>query len=329
MTIIKGVELDDYKYEKNELKLVIKNNTPIENKLHVIAVISNPCLFVRRYILFKQFLMRILNEEPNVILYIVELAYGNQKFIITDSKNPRHLQLRCDTPLWHKENMINIGVQKLLPSDWKAFAWIDGDLEFENSTWALDTLKILNGYKDIVQIWSHCVDMDKNNQTMRVFNSAGYHYSKNHKYCGAGQNYWHPGYAWAITRNAYERIGGLYERAILGSGDHIMMLALLNNVIKSVHTDSTIEYKQDILEFERQMSTLRFGYVPGTIYHHYHGTKENRKYTERWKILVHHEYNPLTFIKTNDDGIIVPSNICPESLSREIMNYFEERNEDE
>lgn len=329
MTIVKGVELDNYTYNKNELKLVIKNNNPIEEKLHVIAVISNPCLYLRRYILFKQFLLRMLNEEPNVILYIVEVAYKNQKFIITDSKNPKHLQLRCETPLWHKENMINLGVEKLLPSDWKAFAWIDGDLEFESSTWALDTLKILNGYKDIVQIWSHCVDMDNNKKTMKIFNSAGYQYSKNHKYISHGNNYWHPGYAWAITRKAYERIGGLYERAILGSGDFIMLLCLLNNGIKSINEKSTIEYKNDILEFELKMSTLRFGYVPGVMYHHFHGSKINRKYTERWKILVNHNYNPLTFVKRHENGLLIPTNIFPESLASDIMKYFEERNEDE
>lgn len=329
MTVVKGIELDDYKYKKNELKLALKNNLPIEDKLHVIAVISNPCLFVRRYILFKQFLLRILNEEPNVILYIVELAYNDQKFIITDSKNPHHLQLRCNTPLWHKENMINVGVKKLLPNDWKAFAWIDGDLEFESATWALDTLKILNGYKDIVQIWSHCVDMDNNQNTMQVFNSAGYHYSKNHMYTSKSPNYWHPGYAWAITRNAYEKIGGLYERALLGSGDNIMLFALLNNVIKSIHEESNIEYKKDVVELESKMSSLRFGYVPGTIYHYFHGSKVNRKYTERWKILVNHNYNPITFVKKDDNGILIPSNVFPESLANDIMKYFEERNEDE
>lgn len=78
MTVVKGVELDDFKYKKKDLKLVIKNNDPIEDKLHVIAVISNPCLFVKRYILFKQFLQRIEHEEPNVILYVVELAYKKQ-----------------------------------------------------------------------------------------------------------------------------------------------------------------------------------------------------------------------------------------------------------
>ena len=90
MTVIKGIELDDFKYKKNELKLVIQNNDPIEDKLHVIAVISNPCLYVTRYILFKEFIQRIENEERNVILYIVELTYGDQKFIVTDKKNKKH-----------------------------------------------------------------------------------------------------------------------------------------------------------------------------------------------------------------------------------------------
>jgi hypothetical protein len=329
MTIVKGIELDNFKYIKNDLKLVLKNNDPIEAKLNVIAVISNPILFVRRYILFKEFLQRIENEEPNVILYIVELAYSNQKFIITDSKNPRHLQIRCETPLWHKENMINLGVKKLLPSNWKAFAWIDGDLEFESNTWALDTLKILNGHKDIVQLFSHCVDMDKQNHTMRIFNSAGYHCSKGHTYCGLGQNYWHPGYAWAITRKAFDRIGGLYDRAILGSGDNIMLFSLLGNGIKSIDSSSTNEYKEDVLKFQEQMSTLRFGYVPGSIYHYFHGSKQNRKYSERWQILVKHNYNPLTFITYNSSGIIVPTHLFPKQLADDIYNYFEERNEDE
>lgn len=46
--------------------------------------------------------------EKNVKLYIV---YNNQSFKITEKNNKNHLQLRTDTPLWHKENMINIGNQ--------------------------------------------------------------------------------------------------------------------------------------------------------------------------------------------------------------------------
>jgi hypothetical protein len=64
---------------------------------------------------------------------------------------------------------VNLGVRNLLPKNYKAFAWIDGDIEFESPTWALDTLRILNGSKDIVQLFSHAVDMDKRENTMMVF----------------------------------------------------------------------------------------------------------------------------------------------------------------
>jgi hypothetical protein len=55
MTVINGIEIDDIDYKINEIKYAIKNNDPIEEKLHVILVISNPCLFARRYILLKEF----------------------------------------------------------------------------------------------------------------------------------------------------------------------------------------------------------------------------------------------------------------------------------
>ena len=127
-----------------EIRRAIIHNLPIEENLHVIAVFSNPCEWKQRYQLTKEFIER-MQYEKNVILYVVELAYGSQQHVVTDHENPRHLQLRCQIPLWHKENMINIGVKKLLPPDWKAFSWIDSDIEFEDANWAGNALRVLNG----------------------------------------------------------------------------------------------------------------------------------------------------------------------------------------
>jgi len=60
----------------------------------------------------KEFIDR-MKEYNNIKLYIVELAYGDQKFQVTDNTNKNHLQLRTKYALWHKENMINIDVKKL------------------------------------------------------------------------------------------------------------------------------------------------------------------------------------------------------------------------
>ena len=58
MTILNGIEIDNINYKTNDIKYAIKNNEPIEDKLNVIIVISNPCLFKRRYILAQDFIER-------------------------------------------------------------------------------------------------------------------------------------------------------------------------------------------------------------------------------------------------------------------------------
>jgi hypothetical protein len=171
--------------------------------------------------------------------------------------------------------------------------------------------------------------MDNHELTMSVFNSFGYQFTKRKMYCSKGLNYWHPGYAWACTRKLYEKIGGLFELSILGSGDHNMALSLIGNGIKSINKDVTDNYKKVILDFEKKIKNARLGYVPGIIRHYYHGSKKNRKYTERWKILVNNQYDPIDHIEYDKDGIIIPSSTFPENLKNDIMNYFKERNEDD
>ena len=327
MTVINNIEIDNIEYNKNQIKEAIINNDPIEEKLHVIIVISNPCQFARRYILMKEFINRIELEESNVLLYVVELSYNN-KFFITNKKNKNHLQLKCKIPIWHKENMINLGVKKLLPKNWKAFAWIDADIEFENPTWALDTLKVLNGSKDIIQLFSHCVDMNETGETMKIFNSFGYQYIKGVKYTNNLNNYWHPGYAWAMTRKAYEKLGGLYDKGVLGSGDFLMALSYIDKCDIALNYNYHEGYKNSILEFQKKSSKLRIGYVPGVIRHYYHGTKKNRKYVERWQILIRHQFSPYTDITYDEKGIIIPTSTFSEEFKKDIMQYFRDRKED-
>jgi hypothetical protein len=328
MTIINGIEIDIGRLKVDETRLALINNYPIDNILHVIAVISNPCNYARRYILAREFIQR-MSIEDNVALYVVELTYGAQSYYITDTKNKRHLRLNADVPLWHKENMINIGVSKLLPPSWKAFAWIDMDVEFENPTWALDTLKLLNGSRDIVQVFSHCIDMNLRGDAMSIFPSFGFQYAKGSTFGGTGINMWHPGFAWAMTQKAYERIGGLYDVSILGAGDNNMCFAIIGNGLKTLNNATSDDYKQSISDFEQKAATLRLGYTPGLIRHYFHGSKKNRQYNERWKILVNHSYSPLLHVKKNADGILVPTSSCPQELLADIMKYFAERNEDE
>jgi hypothetical protein len=142
-------------------------------------------------------------------------------------------------------------------------------------------------------------------------------------------NYSHPGYGWAITRKAFERIGGLYDHGILGSGDYVMLLSLLGRGNNFINSRYSADFVDSVLQFQSKFQKLRFGYVPGVIRHYFHGSKANRKYQDRNEILVKHQFSPYKHITYDEKGVIVPTSEFPEECKAEIMEYFNGRNEDE
>jgi len=308
------------------LKETLDNNEKIEDKLNVISVISNICEFKTRWRLMKEFIER-MNSIQNINFYVVELAYDNQEFNVTNSSNPNHLQLRTKHALWHKENMINIGIKKLLPSDWKSVAWIDGDIEFDNPNWVVDALKILTKF-DIVQLFTTCMDLDKDGIPMNIWQSYGYKFTQGEKFRNnRGLNYWHSGYAWACTRQFYDKVGGLYDKGIIGSGDYILTQGILKYIASA---DKTLKgFNKDITQYVDNLNNVIVGYVPNNIRHHYHGSKVNRKYIERNEILVKYNYDPKIHVKYNDEGIIIPTEDMSEDFINDIKLYFSQRNEDD
>lgn len=324
------IELIENNYNIKSLNHLVnktlRNNIIIDDTLHIITVISNICEFRRRWDLMKQFIERTENL-PNVKLYVVELAYGNQDFHITSASNPQHLQLRTEYALWHKENMINLGIRKLLPANWKAVAWIDGDIEFENPNWVLDTLKVLTEF-DVVHLFTTCFDLDEKEIPMSIFQSFGYKYCHGEKFNYVrGINYWHPGYAWACTREYYEKVGGLYDKGILGSGDYIMCQGYFSK--PAFGHKLLTHFKKNVETYISNLSKIKIGYIPTNIKHYFHGSKANRKYVERNEILVRYNYNPTEHIQYDEQGIIVPTPNMPRQFLIDIYNYFAERNEDE
>lgn len=320
----------------------VKTNGLEPQKLHVVVVLSNAMNYKRRVFLARKFLKEMKKAEgSHMTLYVVELAYGDQEYSITQADNPHHLQLRTETPLWHKESMINAGVRKLLPLDWEAMAWIDADIEFdtpysekEEGNFVSLTLKALKDY-NIVQMFSVALDMDRDRSTMNAFSSFGYKYvhapidpQTGYKLKeGMGANYWHPGFAWAIRRDLYEEMGGLLDMAVIGSGDYLMAMAITGNNVTPRNISSNYRYM--VTKYVRVLSDKAIlGYVPIMIRHNYHGSKKNRKYQERSHILMHHHFQPSKDVVRRDDGLIVPTN-PKHPLWKDILSYFAERKEDD
>jgi hypothetical protein len=146
------------------------------------------------------------------------------------------------------------------------------------------------------------------------------------------QEYWHPGWAWAMSRKGYEKMKGLYDRAIIGGGDSILAKSIMCNNYMNKHKpykNCSLAFRKSLYDFQNNCSNLKVGYVQGTLYHYYHGSLENRQYSNRWNIIIYHQYNPYLFLNKNEYGMYEATQYCSNTFQSEIINYFKERNEDE
>lgn len=312
----------------------------------MIAVISNPIRYNSRYKLFYRFQREM--EEAGASLIVVELAFGNRPFEITDSSNSHHVQLRTTSEIWHKENLINLGVKRLtdLHPDWRYMAFIDTDVSFVRSHYFQDrqdfiteTVHQLQHYK-VVQMFQNAIDLGPTGESISRAEGFAWAYL-NGKITGKSECYqqFHPGYAWAITRDAFEatwlpiQSGGLIETGILGSGDRHMAYAWIGKVLGSVHHEISQGYTDVLKAWQERSDGLiqrNIGYVPGTLIHHFHGKKRNRFYRDRWKILTENRFNPLTDLRRDRHGLLelVVMNRRQMKLRDDIRNYFRSRLED-
>ena len=268
--------------------------------LYVVLPYFNHCGFKRRRDLFVQFVERYA-KTPGLRLVVSE-ALGPAPL-------PRlpvwaHMKFQTDSRVWIKENLINTAV-KTLPSDWKYVAWIDADLEFLNKNWVRDTIKELQD-ADVVQMWHTAVNLGPHEEALKIdksfaymFVGSGTPWTQTDKY-----GFWHPGYAWACTRHAFTKMGGLPDWAILGSGDRHLAMSLAGLGQTSCPGTIHENYKMMLRLYERGLKNFKVSWVDGTIIHFWHGSFADRRYKERWDILIKNAFDPFEDIGYTDEGIV-------------------------
>lgn len=307
------------------------------DKLHIITVISNPIRYESRYKLYRAFAKHV--KDSGGILTTVELAFGDRPFEVTDSCNPRHVQLRTFDEVWHKENLINVGLSRL-PSDWEYVAWVDADVAFVRPDWVQETIQQLQHYM-VCQLFSHAIDLGPAYEPLQIHRGFAFSYHEDipptgtpgtpyMPYPGPQGAVWHPGFAWAARREAIDHLGRLIDWGILGSSDHHMAMALIGQVKRSVPAEMSPNYIKLLTQWEeRALKYIRYdiGYLPGTVVHFWHGKKRDRKYKERWQILIDYGFDPEIDLKKDSQGIWQLTDRSVK-LRDALRKYFRERNED-
>lgn len=331
---------------------------PVSAPLYVVTAYSNTQRFYSRQKLYHAFAK--MCADAGAILLTVELAFRDRHFEVTEPGNPFHIQLRSPAEVWHKENLLNIGLSRL-PADCEYVAWVDADVSFARPDWVTETIHQLQHFK-VVQMFSHAQDVSPVHDLGPDFQMSRPMASFAHSYMnglslenwsrgsvqagikqaqqqatgcsgystGAQWWLWHTGYAWAARRSAIADLGGLGDIAALGSADHHMAAALVGRVEETIAGGMQPSY----WEYWRQWQALadrhiagNIGSVPGLLLHYWHGPKTGRKYIDRWKILVDNKFDHNLDLKYDIQGVLALTE-RNRGLRDGIMAYFRQRNED-
>ena len=323
----------------------IENLTTRPDKLldpvYVVTTVFNPIRFNSRWRLYHKFAHHV--AESGGILYTAEVALGEREFAVTNPNNPCHLQLRSREIVWHKERALNLIIHRL-PANWKYLAWVDADVTFVRTDWINEIRHQLQVY-DILQPWKIAEDLDALEHPIQRHMSFGASFANRIRtpkqatgnYEGSvilsssagDMQAWHPGFAWAIRRDAFDKIGALFDTGICGAGDNHMAKALVGDAANSCHPQVSEGYRSAVLEWGERAAMLyrNIGYMDGLLLHHWHGPKAGRRYWDRWKILTETKFDPSKDLIREATGLF---GLKPQryELKRLLREYFLQRNED-
>jgi hypothetical protein len=251
-------------------------------------------------------------REAGIPVYPVELVRtgGKQELV-----NP-HLVAEAESVMFHKENLLNIALDSL-PAVHSKVVFLDADVRFNDRNWIDRASQALDS-ADVIQPMEWCFWSSSRSKI-----SAAEQLSRGRR-LNVGNV--HPGFATGARRDWLDRVGGLYDLAVVGNGDACLWHAVGSSVGLGFPEESLApylsrykgydEYKERVVASSPRIASVRgcfAGHLP-------HGTANNRGYVQRHRMLkgdlsVHR--NASGAYEWDD-----PSNDGP------MLEYFRSREED-
>jgi hypothetical protein len=312
----------EYKFDLPATSIPLKRNletihytTPKCADTVVIMVFFNPAgshRIVQNLLYIKQKL-----ETAHIPFFIGELAYNDAPHIFTagGSGAPANIfQFRSSSYMFSKENLIQCVLRRDEVKVFPKYVIMDCDVIFDKPDWIDGISAALDSY-DIVQPFQYANLLNLQFKSTLVKSSIVLNPVSGHT-----------GYVWAFRRDWHERVGGIYEYALIGGGDK----CLVHMAGIYLNLDSS-PYKNDLPPLG---DSSRTWYVPYTIWHLAHGVLEKRRYAEGANTLLR-AMNTLSISKLRDavdigeNGIFEWKPQFRTHLNALMLTYFKSREDDE
>ena len=298
--------------------------------LWILSAYFNPARYRSRRVNHDIFTARMV--DSGLHLLTVECALGGAAFEL--APGPDVLQVRAESVLWHKERLLNLGLAAL-PPECSKVAWLDGDVLFDNLSWAVETSHLLDRHA-VVQPFDRFLRLLEGCRSARKTDKRGFVATTASDpgalTCGIPKRHGETGLGWAAQRHVIGA-AGLYDASVVGGGDHVMAHALcggwLSPCIDNLFGVDT-PHRRHADAWAARLPREVIGdvaYTSGTAYHLWHGDHTNRFYKTRHETLQDFGYDPGVDVRVGDGGCWEWASAKPE-LHRWVMEYFARRQED-
>ena len=287
-----------------------QKQTKLKKDMAICFVIFNPAQTKR--ILMNYLYVKNLYSLQGYPIFTLELVYEGKTPQIPDA-----FHVYSNSFMFHKENLYR-NLETKIPLCYKKLAFLDADIYFTDKTWYEKTSKLLNTC-DVVQPFerAHWLDLTYK-KTILTRKSVLLNTKDTWDFA------YHPGFAWCMRRDWYKKVG-FFDYAVSGSGDTLSSAAWLVKKFppnfQSLPPPLLEKYKQYVLQ-----AKARITYLQDTdLYHLYHGSRENRQYAERHKML-NIKGDIEEYIEKNKEGVFEWKD--KQQWNPLFLQYFKTRDDD-
>jgi hypothetical protein len=316
----------------------------VGSELWGVSTFFNPADYANKRSHFIAFANRV--RRQGLKLLAMEVAFGGKAPSLPEGVADAHILIRADTVLWQKERLLNMALE-LLPGTCGQIAWLDGDIMFARADWVAAARSALRQHP-VIQLFETAWFLPPPASIAPVSAQAAEWVSDAHRHCMLGvakafhdgefepilKGWRQPGLAWAATRDFLENVG-FYDKLILGGGDTATVMALLGMheheyILGTFENWWSPALYRDVMHWASHVNRLiagNVGYIPGIVYHMWHGNRANRSYGGRQLILRENDFDPSTDISKGPNGCWTWVTDKPR-LHESVARYFDERKED-